>query len=556
MGLLVGGNARGRVRLAVALVDQPVELLVAVADAEREAGVAAPVDAQPVLRVRVVLVPVVDRELRVGGRIAAQAGEGGALGRLEGQLDAEDLSVLPGDPLSAALVQRVVAVVVVPDLRQVLRSAVGRLGQRLPRRLGIEGVGLGLDRAGDVGRNPGQGRDAGAVEDDLAVGLAVEGVGERLAHLLVLERLHVQVEIEVPGIGRAVDEELLAQLRVVLDLGDLGRVDAHDVDVVGAVGLQRGRAVGDVDVLDAVDRRLTEPIVLVWREGGKLLLLEPGELERAVADVVGRVLPPGLAAGLDELLLDRVEDPEAGDRREVRSRRDEADLQRPVVDHRHAEVGLGCLVRLGVVDRDRGGGLGVVEVGELGAADHDVGEDVLVAAGDVRVAGALDGVAEVLGGQRRAIAVGEPFPQGEGDRRRVLVELPALRRRRDRLEILVEARQPLVDQGPNADLGQGRADLGIEGIGIDTPLDAQDLFAIILCRGADGYQRQQQRQGQQERGTPDQSLGRMETHHGPSSHHLRRPVHSGGPYLTACVTGRQTLGRCDRFRRRDAWSGR
>ena len=76
-------------------------------------------------------------------------------------------------------------------------------------------------------------------------------------------------------------------------------------------------------------------------------------------------------------------------------------MQGPVVDYRRAEGGLrgvvllgGELARLAVII----GG----ETGEIRAAEN-LKEEVLVLARGRRVAGALNGIAEVFGGERRSV---------------------------------------------------------------------------------------------------------------------------------------------------------
>ena len=103
--------------------------------------------------------------------------------------------------------------------------------------------------------------------------------------------------------------------------------------------------------------------------------------------------------------------------------------------------------------------------GQLGATD-DLEEEVLVVAGGVGIAGALDGVAEVLRRHGRAIAVGEIRPQVEGDLRRVVVVVPRLRRAGDRLLVGVEPGEPFVGERQDVDFGGEGALLGIDDVGV------------------------------------------------------------------------------------------
>ena len=154
------------------------------------------------------------------------------------------------------------------------------------------------------------------------------------------------------------------------------------------------------------------------------------------------------------------------------------DLQRPVVDGRHAERRSGRLVLLRRV-LPRVALLVERKPGELGAAD-DLEEDRLVLAGGDRIAGALHRVAEVLRGQRRAVAVLQPLPQVEGDLGGILVVLPRLCRSRNRLLIGVEAGQALVGKGQDIDLVGEGALLRIDDVRIDRLMNAKDL-AFVLC---------------------------------------------------------------------------
>ncbi len=87
----------------------------------------------------------------------------------------------------------------------------------------------------------------------------------------------------------------------------------HDIEITGAIGLQGDRCVFDVDVIDPVQLGATLPVVVVRLEGPLLVFLDARNLERPVADVIFRRLPPVIGIFLSNFLLHRVKDPRVGD---------------------------------------------------------------------------------------------------------------------------------------------------------------------------------------------------------------------------------------------------
>ena len=118
------------------------------------------------------------------------------------------------------------------------------------------------------------------------------------------------------------------------------------------------------------------------------------------------------------------------------------------------------------------------EPGKLCAAD-DLEEDRLVFAGGRRVAGALDGVAEVLGGQRGAVAVLQSLSQVEGDLGGVVVVLPGFGGRRHCFLVRVEPGEALIGKGQDIDLVDERAFLGIDDVRIDWFMDTKNLSCVL-----------------------------------------------------------------------------
>jgi hypothetical protein len=101
----------------------------------------------------------------------------------------------------------------------------------------------------------------------------------------------------------------------------------------------------------------------------------------------------------------------------------------------------------------------------------------------VRVALAHHRVAEPLGGQCRAVAVGEVVAEAKGDPRAVGVELPGFGGAGDDIQLLVEAGQPLVVEKGDVDraaLGLLRLQHGLEAV---SPPEAHDLRRRFLRRG-------------------------------------------------------------------------
>jgi hypothetical protein len=110
------------------------------------------------------------------------------------------------------------------------------------------------------------------------------------------------------------------------------------------------------------------------------------------------------------------------------------------------------------------------ETSELGAAD-DLEKNRLVFAGRNRVTGSFHGVAEVLGCQRRAVAVLQPFPQVERDLGGVVVVFPGFSRSRYRFLVRVETGEALVGKSQDRDLDGIGALLRIHDIRVGVLMD-------------------------------------------------------------------------------------
>src|SRR4051812_22289437 len=83
------------------------------------------------------------------------------------------------------------------DLGEVLWATIRGRRQRLPRLVRIEGEGICFDMARNPRGNPRQGRQAVATAQLGTICLSVEGIGEGLAHLLVLEWLLFQIKHQI-----------------------------------------------------------------------------------------------------------------------------------------------------------------------------------------------------------------------------------------------------------------------------------------------------------------------------------------------------------------------
>ncbi len=84
--------------------------------------------------------------------------------------------------------------------------------------------------------------------------------------------------------------------------------------------------------------------MFVGSETDQLIVSKSSHPERTVADALGGVLGPRLAASRHRFQFDRIEDPGRGDRREVRGGVGELHLERPVIDRAHPECRLRCFV--------------------------------------------------------------------------------------------------------------------------------------------------------------------------------------------------------------------
>ena len=110
-----------------------------------------------------------------------------------------------------------------------------------------------------------------------------------------------------------------------------------NIELTRPVGLERDCRILDVSVFDAVKLRAAFPVVLVGGEGPALLLVDAGDIERPVADVILGRLPPRVRVRIYDLLFDWIEDPKRGNRVEIWGWIGEINLEREVVDGRYAE---------------------------------------------------------------------------------------------------------------------------------------------------------------------------------------------------------------------------
>ncbi len=157
--------------------------------------------------------------------------------------------------------------------------------------------------------------------------------------------------------------------------------------------MERHRQIADELELHSVELRPSGPIVLVGLELDQILrVIDRGDLERPVADLVGRILEPRLAALVDQILLRRVDHPQRREGVKVGRRLAQLELDRLLIHSRDAEL-LEQLGHLGLVGRD-----GRVE-DRIGAFDHKEGA-LVIADGAARVERAIDRLDEVLGRER------------------------------------------------------------------------------------------------------------------------------------------------------------
>src|ERR687897_587113 len=100
-GLLIKAGALFRIYGCIALVGERVQFFVAVRDTLSERGITGPVDAEPVLRVWVVLVPAAKIQgLRVSCVVLAKRDQRRAVDRLDIELDPENVPDLAREPFS------------------------------------------------------------------------------------------------------------------------------------------------------------------------------------------------------------------------------------------------------------------------------------------------------------------------------------------------------------------------------------------------------------------------------------------------------------------------
>ena len=189
-------------------------------------------------------------------------------------LYAENVSNLPGDPLSFLDATRNVSVDSQGDLGQALGAAVRGFRQGLDRGLRVEAVLVSFDGASDALRDPGERRAADAGPHLRTEGFAVDGIGKRLADLPVGERFLGKIHSQSEGRGERIGDELLGQLRIRRHLRNLWCPYSRDVEIAGAIGLESNRGILDVDVLDTVEFRAALPVVFVGLERPSLVFVD------------------------------------------------------------------------------------------------------------------------------------------------------------------------------------------------------------------------------------------------------------------------------------------
>ena len=86
--------------------------------------------------------------------------------------------------------------------------------------------------------------------------------------------------------GLRIRHEGLRQFGVVLHLGDLVRLELHDVEIPGPVGLERHGGLVDIAILDPVELGPPLPVVVIGGKCPLLTFVDAGDRERSVADVV------------------------------------------------------------------------------------------------------------------------------------------------------------------------------------------------------------------------------------------------------------------------------
>ncbi len=459
-------------RELIRLTNERVEFLVL--PAQRRAGAARTVDKrQPVLRVRIVLEPVpqVEDQLRVAVR--AHALELREVDRRRLDRHAQHLLEVLRPEGRLLLRDRGFAVVVQLLDREALATLVARFGKqrlRLLRVVRLLVVGL---VAGDALVEEGSGRDADAIEHLVDVLLAVHRERERLANTDIVERLGGVVEREIVGAGTGVAMELLAELRIVLDLRELGRGRTDQVQLALLVGEERG--LGAINLLEdqRLDTRRAAEIVVVALEDPLLVLRPFDDLERTVADIVVDVAPPVSAVALDEVLTHRVGHPRRHDVGEVAGGVVKMDLEGQIIDSDDGFVNDG-----GKLFRGR-----IFRVGAAPILTPGNGiEDVRIVAVHDRAAGPLDRIGVVMGGYGLAVGVRHAFTKMECVDRTIGRDRDALGRGVSREVFLVQRQQWHEDLRRDLDLVQEGEHLGVRRVDLVAEIERHRRVGVGAFR--------------------------------------------------------------------------
>ena len=463
--LLIQLRTPGRIGDDTRLIHQRIKLGIAVVDALARAVGAVEV--------------VVDLEVRIGvERVPRDDGEGqraaGALGvprcivhHVKDEVDARLRQIaLHG------LGNRGLALA---DLAAADGHAVrvARLGEQ--RLCGVDAVlihAVGGIVAGDGRVEVGASRDARAVEHVLHELLAVDGRGDRLAHVDVGERLAVQVQAQEAGAQRMIAGDLVRERILILAEHRSGQV-AH-VDVVILVGEQLGRGIRVEPDLDLVQVDLAAVVVRVLDQH---------------ADGVRVVALDHVRAGAHEVAVHTPA--RAGCRAGILGE-DVRIAGAQVLDERR----VGVLQRDGemvIVDDLKAGQLGgLAREHRLRAHDH---VEVAVALGARgRREHPLEGEFHVAGMQLGAVGEIHALLELEAVDRAILADGREIRQQHDLLVVvIVKAQQALGDLVRNGGREAAGGNLHVQRVAVGRLTKAQHLF---LRAGRRRHERQRRKQNQ------------------------------------------------------------
>ncbi|MCG3142254.1 MAG: hypothetical protein HDKAJFGB_03671 [Anaerolineae bacterium] len=315
-GLLIESKRLGGIGRRIGAMQQIVERQIAIAVAFGETA-ASPIRAEPIVRMRKIFHPALERELGIRLDVAHEQREGERVNGLARNLAAKHLFEIRCDVFHARVIRRRIGIgeLEVAQFRTVhfaVRRAIAIFDERLDGGLGVGGRHARLVRlrAENALGHPARRRARRAAQFILDKSCAVHRLRERDTHNTVIERFQRVVERERVGL-RAVVLVKIAFDGVAQNLrNELCRDGGVNVEFALFVRLELRPVVGIVRKFDAVEFGRAAPII--WIRGKRNVLRAVGRQDHKgpVAVVIPGNFRPMIRVVGGKFCIGRIKDRE------------------------------------------------------------------------------------------------------------------------------------------------------------------------------------------------------------------------------------------------------